>query len=144
MSRRVAIRKKYISIRRNKRFKLHFIEIVKHRLLDNSRMPHQPGEELSAFRPNKLRYLVLPDPVKSQETKIEGSEYTIDLAKDPHAKPSEGTIIAVGKDCTEYTPGAKVLYGKFSGYEQLFDGVNYLILAETEILGERLVTPFDN
>ena len=97
----------------------------------------------TAFRPNKGRYLVLPDPVKSQETKIEGSEYTIESSKDPHAKPSEGTVIAIGKECTEYTPGARVLYGRFSGYEQLFDGVNYLILAETEILGERLVTPFD-
>lgn len=96
------------------------------------------------FHPNKGRYLVLPDEVKGQETKVEGSEYTIDVAKDPHEKPSEGIVIAVGKDCTEFELGAKVLYGKFSGYEQLFDGVNYLILAETEILGERLVTPFDD
>src|ERR1700728_4829130 len=100
-------------------------------------------KNMTAFRPNKSRYLVLPDPITAQETKIEGSEYTIEAAKDIHAKPSEGTVIAKGKECTEYEPGAKVLYGKFSGYEQLFDGVNYLILAETEILGERLVTPFD-
>lgn len=98
----------------------------------------------TAFRPNKGRYLVLPNPVESQTTKIEGSEYTIESQKDIHAKPSEGTVVAKGKDCTEYEPGAKVLYGKFSGYEQLFDGANYLILAETEILGERLVTPFDD
>lgn len=97
----------------------------------------------TAFRPNKGRYLILPDPVTAQKTKIEGSQYTIEASKDIHAKPSEGTVIAKGKDCTEYEPSAKVLYGKFSGYEQLFDGVNYLILAETEILGERLVTPFD-
>ena len=61
----------------------------------------------------------------------------------PFAPHDWGTVIAKGKDCEEYQPGAKVLYGKFSGYEQLFDGQNYLILAETEILGERLVTPFD-
>lgn len=97
----------------------------------------------TAFRPNKGRYLILPNLVESLTTKIEGSEYTIESQKDIHAKPSEGTVIAKGKDCTEYEPGAKVLYGKFSGYEQLFDGTNYLILAETEILGERLVTPFD-
>ena len=97
----------------------------------------------TAFRPNKGRYLVLPNPVESQTTKIEGSQYTIESQKDIHAKPSEGTVVAKGKDCTEYEPGARVLYGKFSGYEQLFDGTNYLILAETEILGERLVTPFD-
>ena len=97
----------------------------------------------TAFRPNRGRYLVFPDPVKSQETKIEGSEFTIESEKDIHAKPNEGTVVAKGKDCQEYEPGARVLYGKFSGYEQLFDGQNYLILAETEILGERLVTPFD-
>lgn len=97
----------------------------------------------TAFRPNKGRYLVLPDPVVGQETKIEGSEYTIEAARDIHEKPAEGTVIAKGKKCTEYEPGAKVLFGKYSGYEQLFDGTNYLILAETEILGERLVTPFD-
>ena len=96
-----------------------------------------------AFRPNKGRYLILPEPVTGQETKIEGSEYTIDVAKDIHEKPSEGTVVAKGKDCTEYELQAKVLYGKYSGYEQLFDGTQYLILAETEILGERLVTPFD-
>ena len=92
------------------------------------------------FRPNKGRYLVLPDPVEGEQTKIEGSEYVIEGQKDIHAKPSEGTVVAKGKECTEYEVGAKVLYGKFSGYEQLFDGVNYLILAETEILGERVVT----
>lgn len=97
----------------------------------------------TAFRPNKGRYLVLPNPVESLTTKIEGSEYTIESQKDIHAKPSEGTVVAKGKECTEYEPGAIVLYGKFSGYEQLFDGTNYLILAETEILGKRLVTPFD-
>ena len=92
------------------------------------------------FRPNKSRYLVLPDPVEGEQTKIEGSEYVIEGQKDIHAKPSEGTVVAKGKECTEYEVGAKVLYGKFSGYEQLFDGTNYLILAETEILGERVVT----
>jgi len=98
-----------------------------------------------AFRPNKLRYLVLPDEVKGHETKIEGSEYTIEAAKDIHAKPSEGTVVAKGKECTEYDLGAKVLYGKFSGYDQAFDGTDYLILAETEILGELVViTPFED
>jgi chaperonin GroES len=96
------------------------------------------------FRPNRQRYLVLPTEIKGQETKIEGSEYTIESAKDPHEKPAEGTVVAVGKDCTEFKPGDTVVYGKYSGYEQHLDGVNYLILAESEILGERLVTPFDD
>ena len=98
----------------------------------------------TAFRPNKGRYLVLPSPVEAQTTKIEGSEYEIESQKNIHEKPAEGTVVAKGKDCTEYEPGAVVLFGKFSGYEQTFDGQNYLILAETEILGERLVTPFDD
>jgi chaperonin GroES len=96
------------------------------------------------FRPNKGRYLILPAEVKGQETKIEGSEYTIDTPRDIHEKPSEGTVVARGNECTEFAVGDRVLYGKYSGYEQLFDGKNYLILAETEILGERLITPFDD
>ena len=95
------------------------------------------------FRPNKGRYLILPAEVKGQETKIEGSEYTVTAARDIHEKPSEGTVVARGNECTEFAVGDRVLYGKYSGYEQLFDGKNYLILAETEILGERLITPFD-
>ena len=96
-----------------------------------------------AFRPNKERYLILPTEIKGQETKIEGSEYTIESQKSIHEKPAEGTVVAKGKGCTEYEMGAVVLFGKYSGYEQVLDDVPYLILAESEILGERLVTPFD-
>lgn len=97
----------------------------------------------TAFRPNKGKYLVLPTAIEAQTTKIEGSEYTIESQKSIHEKPAEGTVAAKGKECGEYELGATVLFGKYSGYEQLFDGTQYLILAETEILGERLVTPFD-
>lgn len=97
----------------------------------------------TAFRPNKGRYLVLPTALEALTTKIEGSEYTIESQKSIHEKPAEGTVVAKGKECMEYENGAVVLFGKYSGYEQVFDGVNYLILADTEILGERLVTPFD-
>jgi co-chaperonin GroES (HSP10) len=100
---------------------------------------HNPG-----FRPNKLRYLVLPTAITAQETKVEGSQYSIETAKDPHEKPSQGTVVALGKDCSEFQLGAIVLYGRYSGYEQHFDGNDYLILAETELLGEMLVTPFDD
>jgi co-chaperonin GroES (HSP10) len=98
----------------------------------------------TAFRPNKGRYLILPTAVEAQTTKIEGGDYTIENQKNIHEKPAEGRVVAKGKDCTEYEPGAIVLFGKYSGYEQLFDGTQYLILAETEILGERLATPFDD
>jgi len=99
---------------------------------------HNPG-----FRPHSTRYLILPDEIKGQETKVEGSEYTIDTAKDPHEKPSEGTVVARGSDCHEFDLGDKVLYGKYSGYEQHFEGVDYYILSESEVLGARIVTPFD-
>jgi co-chaperonin GroES (HSP10) len=94
-----------------------------------------------AFRPNRFRYLVLPDEIEAKSTQI--GDYRIEEGKDIHQQPSEGTVVAIGRDCIEYQVGAKVLFGKYSGYEQVFDGNRYKILQESEILGERIVTPFD-
>ena len=93
--------------------------------------------EKPAFRPLGDRYLVLPNPV---EEKVEDlGEYQITEKKDEHEKPSEGIVIVAGNKCTELEPGAIVFYGKYSGYEQDFDGKTYLVLRESEILGERLI-----
>lgn len=101
------------------------------------------GEDMNsvAFRPFGARYLVLPDEIKGEETQV--GEYTVSAEKDIHAKPSEGTVVARGRACFEAEIGCKVLYGKFSGYEQTFDGIKYVVLQESELLGEHLVTPFD-
>lgn len=93
-----------------------------------------------AFRPLGARYLVLPDPVVAEEKQI--GEYRIERDADTHKKSSSGTIVAVG-DCRYLKPGDRVSYGQYSGYEQKLEGTTYLVLQESEILGEILSTPFD-
>ena len=64
-----------------------------------------------------------------------------DTAKE---KPQQGKVIAVGKGRLEkvgnVTPldvkaGDTVLFGKYSGQEIKFDGAEYLIIREEEVLG---------
>jgi chaperonin GroES len=64
-----------------------------------------------------------------------------DTAKE---KPQQGEVIAVGEGkvldngnrvTPGVKPGEKVLFGKYSGTEVKFEGVEYLILREEDILG---------
>lgn len=64
-----------------------------------------------------------------------------DVAKD---KPQEGEVLAIGKgkinDDGKVLPldvkaGDRILFGKFSGTEIIFDGEEYLIMREQEVLG---------
>jgi chaperonin GroES len=81
---------------------------------------------------------VLVKPLEAQEEKV-GSLYIPDSAKE---KPHEGIVEAVGpgqKQGDKTTPlevkkGDKVLYGKYSGTEVKFDGQEYLIIRESDIL----------
>ena len=59
-------------------------------------------------------------------------------------KPSEGEVVAVGpggRDETgklipiDVTSGDRVLFGKWSGTEVKLDGVEYLIMKESDIMG---------
>jgi chaperonin GroES len=59
-------------------------------------------------------------------------------------KPQQGKVIAAGNgkvkdDGTRQTPDVKagdvILFGKYSGQEIKFDGENYLIMKEDEVLG---------
>lgn len=105
-----------------------------------------------AFTPNGLRYLVFPDPVEAHDERI--GSVLISTQADPNKKASEGTVVAVGDggyvghselsllNC-KYAVGDKLIYGQYSGYDQEFDGTKYKVLAESEILGKRVVTPFD-
>ena len=63
-----------------------------------------------------------------------------DTAKE---KPQQGTVVAVGPgrvengtkiDMTVKT-GDKILYGKYSGTDVSLDGVDYLIMRESDIMG---------
>ena len=76
-----------------------------------------------------------------ETTKTVGGIIIPDTAKE---KPSEGIVEAVGNGIhTEdgkvlpmsVKVGDKVLFGKWSGTEAKIDGVSYLILKESEILG---------
>ena len=75
------------------------------------------------------------------EAKTAGGLIIPDTAKE---KPAEGLIIAVGagaKDedgdriAMDVKPGDKVLFGKWSGTEVKFDGADYLIMQEKDIMG---------
>ena len=93
------------------------------------------------FKPLGNRYLVLPDPIEGESETI--GEVTLSRPKDPNKQAEEGTVVARGKSCVDVEVGAKVYYGKFSGYDRQIDGTDYKILSENELLGEHVVTLFD-
>ena len=77
-----------------------------------------------------------------EEQKTSGGIIIPDTAKE---KPQEGEVIAVGKgrllDSGERQPvdvtvGDKVLFGKYSGTEVKYEGEEYLILREDDILAK--------
>ena len=76
-----------------------------------------------------------------QESKTAGGIIIPDTAKE---KPQEGEVIAVGPgardDAGRVQPldvkaGDRVLFGKWSGTEVTIDGVDYLIMKESDLLG---------
>jgi len=75
------------------------------------------------------------------EEKTSGGIIIPDTAKE---KPSQGEIIAVGPGGRDETGklieldvkvGDRVLFGKWSGTEVKLDGVEYLIMKESDIMG---------
>ena len=90
------------------------------------------------FRPLHDRVVVTRIDV---DDKTPGGIIIPDTAKE---KPSEGEVISVGpggRDETgKITPidlkvGDRVLFGKWSGTEVKIDGVEYLIMKESDIMG---------
>jgi chaperonin GroES len=90
------------------------------------------------FRPLHDRVVVMRiDP----EGKTAGGIIIPDTAKE---KPSEGEVIAIGPggrdEAGKLIPidlktGDRVLFGKWSGTEVKIDGVEYLIMKESDIMG---------
>ncbi|MAZ00888.1 MAG: hypothetical protein CMP58_01690 [Flavobacteriales bacterium] len=88
---------------------------------------------------NKLNIQPLSDRVvveaSNAETKTSSGIIIPDTAQE---KPQEGVIVAVGKGKKDepmtVKNGDKVLYGKYSGTEIKFDGKDYLIMKESDIL----------
>ena len=75
------------------------------------------------------------------EEKTKGGSIIPDTAKE---KPQEGEVIAVGPggrdEAGKLVPidvkvGDRILFGKWSGTEVKIDGVEYLIMKESDIMG---------
>ncbi len=76
-----------------------------------------------------------------QEQKTAGGILIPDSAQE---KPIQGEVIAIGSGLTlengqklplSVSVGNKVLFGKYTGTEIKLDGVEYLIMKESDILG---------
>ena len=90
-----------------------------------------------SLKPLADRVVVEPAPA---EDKSAGGIILPDTAQE---KPQQGTVVAVGSgkvsdsgSLVEMTvkKDDKVLYGKYSGSEVTFDGVDYVIMRESDIL----------
>ncbi len=76
---------------------------------------------------------VLVEPAKAEEKTASG----IIIPDSAKEKPQQGKVIAVSDDLKDEQPTVKigdtVLYGKYSGTELNFDGVDYLMMKENDI-----------
>lgn len=89
-----------------------------------------------AIRPLGDRVLI---EVLEEEVQKKGSLYIPDTAKE---KPQQGNVVATGNGRYEdgklvpldVKAGDRVLYGKYAGTEVKFDGKEYLIVRESDIL----------
>jgi chaperonin GroES len=84
------------------------------------------------IQPLADRVLVEPAPA---EQKTAGGLYIPDTAKE---KPQKGKVVAVGNGKKDepltVKVGDSVLYGKYAGTEITLDGVDYLIMRESDIV----------
>jgi chaperonin GroES len=90
------------------------------------------------FRP--LHDRVVVKRIEAEE-KTAGGIIIPDTAKE---KPQQGEVVSVGPGGRDETgklipidvkPGNRVLFGKWSGTEVKLDGVEYLIMKESDIMG---------
>ncbi len=69
------------------------------------------------------------------ETKTASGLFIPDSAKE---KPQQGVIIAVGNgksdEPMELKPGDKVMYGKYAGTEVTYEGKDYLIMRQSDVI----------
>mgnify|MGYP001488533544 FL=1 len=85
-----------------------------------------------SIKPLADRVLIEP---AAAETRTSSGIIIPDTAKE---KPQKGTIAAVGKGTKDnpitVSVGDSVLYGKYAGTELQHEGVDYLIMKESDIL----------
>ncbi|MGB3590795.1 MAG: co-chaperone GroES [Nonlabens sp.] len=84
------------------------------------------------IQPLADRVIIEPAPA---ETRTASGLYVPDTAKE---KPQQGKVVAVGKGKKDHEMTVKVgdtvLYGKYSGSELKFEGSDYMIMKEDDIL----------
>jgi chaperonin GroES len=84
------------------------------------------------MKPIADRVIIKPAPA---DEKTKGGIIIPDTAKE---KPQRGEVVAVGPGKENYkmtvNAGDIVLYGKYAGQEISYEGMDYLILREEEIL----------
>ena len=89
------------------------------------------------LKPLSDRVVVQADPAEEVST---GGIILPDTAQE---KPQQGTVVAVGPGkisdagieiAMNLKKGDKILYGKYSGTEFAFEGTEYLIMRESDIL----------
>jgi chaperonin GroES len=84
------------------------------------------------IKPMADRVLIEP---MAAETQTASGIFIPDTAKE---KPQKGTVVAVGNGKKDHTMTVKegdvVLYGKYAGTELKFEGKDYLIMREDDIL----------
>jgi len=93
---------------------------------------------MSNIKPLYDRLVVKP--IEAEETSL-GGIIIPDTAKE---KPMEGEVVAVGPGARDekgalvpldVKAGDRILFGKWSGTEVKLDGVEYLIMKESDIMG---------
>jgi chaperonin GroES len=108
------------------------------RLIPIRQQIHLLRRETMKFRP--LHDRVVVKRIDAEERSA-GGIIIPDTAKE---KPSQGEIVAVGPGGRDESgklipidvhPGDRVLFGKWSGTEVKIDGVEYLIMKESDIMG---------
>ena len=87
----------------------------------------------------KINILPLADRVLIQQAEAETTTASgIIIPDTAQEKPQKGTVIAVGKG-TKDNPitvkaGDNILYGKYAGTELKYNGSDYIIMKESDIL----------
>ena len=81
------------------------------------------------FQPLGKRVLV--QRVEEAKTTASGI-YIPDSAKE---KPSQGKVLAVGKEVEEVSVNDTVVFGKYAGNELTLDGTTYLVIELDDLLG---------
>ena len=87
----------------------------------------------------KINIIPLADRVLIQQAEAETTTASgIIIPDTAQEKPQKGTVIAVGKG-TKDNPmtvkiGENILYGKYAGTELKYNGADYIIMKESDIL----------